>query len=807
METGYVRAAANTVTAVRSEQLRVRGIVQGVGFRPTVWRIARELELAGDVRNDGDGVLIRVAGPRAALDRFADRLRLEPPPLARIEAVERQALPKADGLPAEFRIVASAGTAAHTGVAADAAVCAACAEETLNPFSRRYRYPFTNCTHCGPRLSIIRAIPYDRANTSMADFRQCPQCLSEYQDPADRRFHAQPNACHVCGPRASLVRSDGRVMCTEHLTQLDDVDAACTLLQRGEIVAIKGVGGFHLAVDAGKESAVSELRRRKRRDHKPFALMARSLDVISRYCEVNKQEAALLQSPEAPIVILRRRNDPDADQLAPGVAPGQPTLGFMLPYTPLHLLLLRRMNRPVVLTSGNRSEEPQCTDNADACERLGAIADYVLLHNRPIVNRVDDSVVRVMSGVPRLLRRARGYAPTPLLLPPGFEDAGDWLALGGQLKNTFCLLRDGRAILSQHIGDLEDAATYADYEKNLELYQQLFQHRPAGLAVDRHPEYLSAKLGREWAARDRLPLAEVQHHHAHIAACLADNGWPLDAGPVLGVALDGLGYGDDGQLWGGEFLRADYRGFERLGTFKPVAMPGGARAMHEPWRNTYAHLMAELGWARLKTNFDELELVRFLETRPLQPLAAMVERGRHSPKASSCGRLFDAVAAAAGICRERASYEGQAAMELEAAIDRRAYETESEELDYPFAIPRLDGTGLHYIEPLAMWQALLGDLILETPPGVIAARFHRGLAAVIARMVHKLCTHDDQRVTDTVALSGGVFQNRTLFESVTARLEADGFRVLSHRNVPANDGGLALGQAVIAAANDHRRRS
>ncbi len=788
------------LTPSAGARIRVRGLVQGVGFRPTVWRIARELGLAGSVRNDGDGVLIVAWGEAGAIEALLERLRTECPPLARIDAIECEPV-NGEAPAGEFVIDTSVATAAHTGVVPDAATCPACVEDTLSPFSRRYRYPFTNCTHCGPRLSIVRAIPYDRANTSMADFPMCPDCRAEYENPADRRFHAQPNACHVCGPRLWLERADGRAFSTDALTQLDDVDAACTLLQRGEIVAIKGLGGFHLACDATHAEAVERLRARKRRFGKPFALMARDLDIVRRYCEVDTEAERLLNSPEAPIVILTARSDTD---LAPAVAPGQRTLGFMLPYTPLHHLLLKRMDRPVVMTSGNRSEEPQCIDDADARARLGGIADWLLLHDREIVNRVDDSVVRVMDGAPRLLRRARGYAPAPLALPPGLEASPPLLALGGELKNTFCLVKDGQAILSQHMGDLEDAATWQDYRRNLALYAELFQHTPQALVIDRHPEYLSAKLGRERAAADGLALIEVQHHHAHVAACLADNGWPVDAGPVLGVALDGLGYGDDGTLWGGEFLRADYFGYERLGTFKPVAMPGGVQAIREPWRNMWAHLMAGLGWPRYKMNYGELELTRFLESKPLATLAAMLKSGINCPIASSCGRLFDAVAAAIGVCRERAGYEGQAAVELEALVDRDVLENESDELAYPFAVPRLGGKGLPYVEPLAMWQALLGDLLLNTPPGVMAARFHKGLARVIVHMVYRLTRAEDGCILDTVVLTGGVFQNATLLEQVAGRLRRLGYRVLTHRHTPANDGGLALGQAVVGAARQLR---
>ncbi len=599
---------------------------------------------------------------------------------------------------------------------------------------------------------------------------------------------------------------------------LDDVDAACTLLQKGYIIAIKGIGGFQLACDTTNEDAVARLRQLKRRERKPFALMARDLDVTREYCEVSETEARLLQSAAAPIVILERRystrsgsdladtpsaryRSPYRTEVALSIAPGINTLGVMLPNTPLHHLLLRRMNRPIVLTSGNLSDEPQCIDNDEAMARLGHIAEFFLTHNRPIAQRVDDSVVKVMAGETRMLRRARGYAPAPLRLPSGFADAPPILALGGELKNTFCLLRDGQAILSQHIGDLEDALTLSDYRHNLQLYETLYEHQPQRLACDLHPEYLSSKLAREQAETRNLPLIETQHHHAHIAACLAENGVALNAAPVIGAALDGLGFGTDGTLWGGEFLLADYHSYRRLGTFKPVAMLGGTQAIHEPWRNTYAHLMAELGWARLAMNYSELELFAFLEAKPRALLDGMLQRNLNSPLASSCGRLFDAVAAAIGICREHAAYEGQGAIELEAIVDETTLATEDELLAYPFSIPRLQESKLPYIEPLAMWQALLGDLILRTPAPVMAARFHKGLAKTIVTMIDKISRYESgEEPIKTVALSGGVWQNKVLLEQVTMRLVELDYSVLTHHQTPCNDGCLALGQAVIAAA-------
>jgi hydrogenase maturation protein HypF len=777
-------------------EIRVRGRVQGVGFRPTVWRMASELGLRGEVFNDGEGVIVRAGGTRTDLEALIARLQREPPPLGRIDTIETREFFGA--LPASFRIAESQGGPACTEITPDAAICTACAAEVFDRFERRFRYPFTNCTHCGPRLSIIDAIPYDRARTAMAPFLMCNDCAAEYHNPADRRFHAEAIACHACGPRAKLVRLDGRAVYFEQHSLLDDVDAACGLLQKGEIVAIKGLGGYQIACDATNAAAVAKLRAGKRRDAKPFALMARDLDVIREFCAVSGDEAALLGGPESPIVLLDRTG---AGFLPEAIAPGLTTLGFMLPTTPLHLLILRGMNRPVVMTSGNISGAPQVIDDAEMVLRLAGVVDYALVHDRRIASRMDDSVARVMADRPRLLRRARGYAPSPVAIPEEFADAPPLLALGGELKSTFCLLSGNQAILSQHQGDLEDLSTRDDFATNLALYTAIFQHAPAAIVIDRHPDYASSKLGRKAAAGAGIGLIETQHHHAHIAACLAENLWPLNAPPVLGIVLDGAGLGDDGTIWGGEFLAADYRGFTRLGTFRPVALPGGEQAMREPWRNLYAHLMAQMGWAEFEMNFADLEIFADLAARPRRMLDTMIAKNLNAPLASSCGRLFDAVAAALGLCRDAQSYEGQAAAQLEALVDMRTLLHEDEALGYDFAIPKLRGTGLPYIEPLGMWRGLLGDLILRTPTPVIAARFHKGLAAAIVRMTVQLAGGDEQpQRFDTVALSGGCFQNKILFEEIIGRLSAHGFRVLTHARTPPNDGGLALGQAVIGAA-------
>jgi len=773
------------------ERIRIRGLVQGVGFRPTVWRLAQELDLRGDVHNDGEGVLVRVWGEALEIDELCSRLVAECPPLGRIDAVERSPIESAPELN-EFRIISSAATAVQTGIVADAATCAACLAEIRDPLDRRYRYPFTNCTHCGPRLSIVRSIPYDRSNTSMAAFPMCESCRKEYQNPADRRFHAQPNACRACGPGVWLEDAEGERLDTSDQGVKDFIESASRHLAQGRILAIKGIGGFHLACDACNEGSVGELRRRKGRYGKPFALMARDLEVIRRYCRVGAEEADLLATPAAPILLL---DITGPQPVAAGVAPSQSTLGFMLPYSPLHHLLLQDWDRPLVMTSGNRSEEPQCIDNGDARKRLAGLADFFLLHDREILSRVDDSVIRVLAGAPRLLRRGRGYAPAPIRLPEGLEGAPPVLALGGELKNSICLLSGNGAILSQHLGDLEEARTAAEYERTIGLYRALFQHNPQVLAVDLHPDYRSSRLGRDWAARGGLELVEVQHHFAHIAAVLADNGWPVDGGPVVGIALDGLGFGEDGTIWGGELFVADYSGYERAGYLKPVPLPGGTKAILEPWRNAYAHLAMHLGWEEIRWRYRGLGLIRDLARKPLDALAIMMERGINSPLSSSCGRLFDAVAAAVGICRDSVTYEGQAAVELETlAASAKGICRDG----YPFAI----GEVPLILDPEPMWIALLDDLARGEEPRSIAGRFHVGLANAVAQLAIRLA---QDRAIGTVALSGGVFQNKILLEGIADRLRGAELQVLCHRQVPANDGGISLGQAAVAAARAIRR--
>jgi len=758
------------------EEIRVRGLVQGVGFRPFVWRLAARHGVTGDVRNDGEGVLIRAVSDD--LDGFCQAIKTEAPPLARIAAIERCPLthmPATHG----FSIVETAGGVARTGVTPDAALCDACRDEIDDPAARRYRYPFANCTHCGPRFSILEKIPYDRATTVMRDFDMCPACRDEYEDPADRRFHAQPIACPDCGPRLWL-EVDGAEVAA------DAIDAAVDLLRAGKIIALKGIGGFHLACDAGNETAVAELRRRKRRPTKPFAVMAPDIAAIAAHCLVSDAEAALLGDPAAPVVLLPRV----AGGLAPGLAPGLSILGWMLPYSPLHHLLLAAFGVPLVMTSGNLSGEPQVIDNDEAREKLTAFCDAFLMHDRRIARRLDDSVARVVAGDIRVMRRARGYAPAPLDLPPGLAEAPPVAAFGGELKSAICLTRDGRALLSHHLGDLDDSLSYGEFEKAVADYAELFDHAPAAIAADLHPNYRARRFAEDEAERRGVPLVKVQHHHAHVAAAMAENGWPLDGAPVLGVALDGLGYGPDGTIWGGEFLLADYADYRRVGHLRAVPLAGGDAANLEPWRNLIAQLDAAFGWDEAMTRLTTHPLSQRLAAKPVDLLRQIMARRVNAPLSSSAGRLFDAVAAALGCAFDRITHEGEAAMELEALATRS-----DDDGAYPFAVEMTGNVA--ELSPTPMWHALIDDLAGAVPPQVIARRFHRGFAWAVADLAHYLAGEFE---AEAIAFSGGVAQNALMMELFLDRLDPSGLPVLTQREVPANDGGLAFGQAAVAAA-------
>jgi len=769
--------------SLHSEKIRVRGLVQGVGFRPTVWKFAHKFNLKGEVINDGSGVLITVQSDPILVEKFIHLLQQQPPKLARIDKIERQ-LFNSKQTYSDFKIKESVGGEIKTGIVADASTCIQCLDDITNEKNRRLNYPFTNCTHCGPRLSIIKDIPYDRVKTSMSDFKLCEACLKEYQDPSDRRFHAQPNACNTCGPKIYLADSNADVI------KLDNpISESISLLKQGKIIAIKGIGGFQLACDANNDESVNLLRQRKNRPSKPLALMAKNIEMVRSYCEISIEEKELLKSTPSPIVLLKKAA---AENLLPeSIAPNQNHLGFMLPNTPIHHLIFTELEFPIVLTSGNLVNEPQCIDNQQAFNKLNKIADYFLFHDRDIINRIDDSVVRVINRQTHFLRRARGYAPSPIKLPLGFEKSNDIFACGGELKNTFCLIKDGEATLSQHIGNLENLQSYEDYIKNIDLYNRLFQFKPEQIVVDQHPEYLSSKYGRQLAEENQLMCHEIQHHHAHIASCLADNSWAIDQGKVIGIALDGLGYGDDSTLWGGEVLIADYTSYERKAKIKLAPMIGGVQAIMQPWRNTYAQLTTHFRWQELQETYPELELLEFLSTKPTTLLNQMIDSNLNTPMSSSCGRLFDSVAAAIGICREEISYEGQAAIELESAIQDQDF---SKLTPYPFNI---DAGEMLEINPKPFWTALLNDLSEKRSRSEMSAKFHLGLVTCLTERVVQI---REQTGISDVVFSGGVFQNKTLFTLCKQQLSQQKINILFHRQVPSNDGGLSLGQAVIAAA-------
>ncbi|HUL75157.1 MAG TPA: carbamoyltransferase HypF [Vicinamibacterales bacterium] len=753
------------------ERLRlvVRGAVQGVGFRPFVYRLARTLDLDGWVRNAPQGVFIEVEGPHDRLEGFLERLLDERPPHAVIQSLESTWL---DPVPYDaFEILESAHEGAATAlVLPDIATCDACRREFFDPGNRRYRYPFTNCTHCGPRYTIIDALPYDRARTSMRAFEMCPACQHEYHDPVDRRFHAQPNACPVCGPQLAWWDGRGAALAVRG----EALRAAVDALRTGRIVAIKGLGGFHLMVDARDESAVRRLRDRKHREEKPFALMYPALADVMRECEVSPAEARLLSSPEAPIVLLRRRQS-GAGSVSAAVAPGNPALGAMLPYTPLHHLLLSDFGAPLVATSGNLSDEPICTDERDAVDRLGGIADFFLVHDRPILRHVDDSIVRVMLGRELVLRRARGYAPLPVLLR---HDAPPMLAVGAHLKNAVAVTSGPNVFVSQHIGDLESPQAIAAFEQVIASFETLFRVTPQAVAADLHPDYVSSRYARGLG----LPLALVQHHVAHVAACLAENDV---TGPALGVSWDGTGYGSDGTVWGGEFLTIDADGWRRVACLRPFRLPGGEQAIREPRRSAFGVLHALFGRSVLEL---EAPALRAFEASERRVMAQALERGLNAPVTTSAGRLFDAVAALLDI-RQRAGFEGQAAMMLEWAANETITDA------YPFMLASgrdAIALGSWAAPPLVLdWdllvRALLSDRRAGVPVATMAARFHNTLAGMIVAVA-------DRVGEPRVALSGGCFQNRLLTERVVLRLRAAGFTPYWHQRVPPNDAGVALGQ-------------
>ncbi|MCQ0988207.1 carbamoyltransferase HypF [Jiella marina] len=759
-------------------EIRVTGQVQGVGFRPFVWRLAQDLSLSGNVLNDAEGVLIRLGGKPDDLARFRAKLREEAPPLSRIDEITE--IPLVRPPEGAFAIEQTAGGAKRTGVTPDAAICAACRAEISDPAERRYRYPFANCTDCGPRFSIIDDIPYDRAATRMRHFAMCEACRAEYENPADRRYHAQPIACPDCGPRLSLIVGGRRV-------EADPIEESAALLKAGRIVAIKGLGGFHLACDAMTPEAIATLRRRKRRPAKPFALMAQDLETIERHARLPSDAATALASAAAPIVLLERAGE----ALPDGLAPGLNRLGWMLPMTPLHVLLAEAAGRPLVMTSGNLSGEPQVITEDEAFDKLGGIADAFLIHDREIARRLDDSVAMAMGGHIRLVRRGRGFAPARLRFPASLRDAPPILALGGELKSAICLVGSEGALLSHHMGDLEDALSFAEFEKAIADYLDLFGEVPQAIACDAHPAYRSTEVAEAMAAERGIPLVSVQHHHAHIAAVMAEHGWNDEEGAVLGIALDGTGFGGDGTVWGGEFLLATYRDFSRLGWLAPVPLPGGAAAVAEPWRNLLAQLRHAFGPEGWRAADGRLGLSGPFAERPTDAVERMIASGLNTPLTSSAGRLFDALGAALGCSFERTTHEGQAAMEAEALAGEPCEPGDAYRFD------RTETEGGTLLDPVPAFRSLVEDVAAGGSPALVSACFHDGFADAAADLATSLAR---RHAATTVALSGGVMQNARLFERLSERLSEAGLTVLGGQEVPMTDGGLAFGQAAIAAA-------
>ncbi len=751
----------DTMVKVKAEKrLRflVNGVVQGVGFRPFVYRLAKEAGLRGFIRNTASGVCIEVQGSDPEkLERFRKELRDKAPPIAKVTSLQTQELlPRPEQ---DFVIDSSErGSNVETMVSPDFALCEECRKELLLQTDRRYAYPFINCTNCGPRYTIVENIPYDRPSTTMKRFTMCPDCEREYHDPMDRRFHAQPNACSKCGPSLSMIDAQGKPVSSD-----DPLESALDMLRNGMILAVKGIGGFHLAVDASDAKAVLRLRKRKKREEKPFALMVKDIDTAEKYCFIDEEERQALLSPEAPVVLLKKKGEFFSEE----IAPGNDRLGIMLPYTPLHVLMMERSPSVLVMTSANCSDEPIVIENDEAVEHLHGIADGYLVHNRPIYLRCDDSVAIHLCGKLRLIRRGRGYAPAPV---PIALDGPPVLAAGAEIKNTICLLKGPDAIMSQHIGDLKNYEAYAHFLKVADHLRRIFQVSPELLVCDMHPGYLSTR----WALEQELPVLQVQHHHAHMAACLAEN---LCDDPAVGVILDGTGYGPDGTSWGGEVFIGDAAEAFRFASFEPVPLPGGDAAVAQPWR-------AAAGY--LHHAFGTLEGLDLMKGKELSGVSQLLEKRISSPQTSSCGRIFDAVAAIIGLCDE-VSYEGQAAVELMHAAGVPG--------SNPYAWEAVPVKGERWqlsVSPLV--QDVVADVRAGRDVSTISGKFHITIVEILYDIVIKAVKFSGVR---TVVLSGGVFQNVLLFEGLVGKLEKKGYSVLTHSQVPCNDGGIALGQAVI----------
>ncbi len=745
--------------SITRHRLTINGIVQGVGFRPFIYALARNIGLTGEVYNASDGVKVELEGSLQNLEEFHERLRLEAPPLSTITSVESSEIPTRTDT--EFRIIASHdNTSVSTLISPDVALCQDCKNELFDPTNRRFRYPFINCTNCGPRYTIIENIPYDRPFTSMKHFPLCETCKSEYDDPADRRFHAQPNACVQCGPKVWLTDQQGGPIEDGH-----PIEKTISLLSQGNILAIKGLGGFHLAVDAKNEAAVQKLRQAKGRDEKPFALMVRDIKIARNLATLKPDEVVALTSIQSPIVLSKSKMN---TSLAPNIAPGNDRLGIMLPYTPLHHLLLSGELDVLVMTSANYSEEPICIDNDEAIERLSSMVDYFLFHNRDIYLRSDDSVVWEMGECIRPIRRSRGYAPRPIFLK---QKGPSILAVGGELKNIVALSKDEKVFLSQHIGDLENLEAYEFFRMTIEHLKRIFEIEPDLVVHDLHPEYLSTK----WAKDQATPILGVQHHHAHLASCMAENN--LEE-PVIGIIMDGTGFGSDGTIWGGEFLIGDAFKFERKAYFEPMPLPGGSAAIKAPWRTGLSYLYHAFG-----NDFPELPS---LQGRQIKPILQMIDQQINSPLTSSCGRLFDAVAVLSGG-RKEIRYEAQAAIEF--------MQTIRNELGTDFTLFKsnlVDTYRIIRIKPII--ENLVSRILDSNSIQHLSSWFHLSLIKSFSATADQL---RQETGINKVALSGGVFQNQLLFEGLLAELLRDNFQVYSHTQVPTNDGGIALGQVVI----------
>ncbi|MGL4618694.1 carbamoyltransferase HypF [Chroococcidiopsis sp.] len=784
----------------------IRGAVQGVGFRPFIYRLATELGLVGWVNNSAQGVLIDVEGTQAQLQNFLLRIEQQKPPRSIIQSLESKFLAPVGYQ--QFEIRTSTGGEKSATILPDLATCSDCLREIFNKSDRRYGYPFTNCTNCGPRFSIIEALPYDRANTTMKKFQMCIHCQSEYENLLDRRFHAQPNACPECGPQLELWERDGNVLALHHQALIQAAASIC----QGRIVAIKGLGGFHLIVDARNKAAVQKLRRCKRREAKPFALMYPSLELIQADCEVSDLEASLLRSPQAPIVLLQRKlashamvakrlrsvvEEHTAFGIAPSVAPGNPYLGVMLPYTPLHHLLMAELGFPVVATSGNLTDEPICIDEKEALQRLSSIAEVFLVHNRPIARPVDDSVVRVMMGREMVLRRARGYAPLPSTTLPDspvrahgcapLPTPDSLLAVGAHLKNTIALCVKEQVFVSQHIGDLETVPALNAFERAIADFQQLYQTKPVAIACDLHPDYLSTQFARN----SGIPAIPVQHHYAHVLSCMAENDLigMHDSQPVLGVAWDGTGYGLDGTIWGGEFLLVTETSFERVAHLHTFRLPGGEKAIKEP-RRVAIGLLYEIFGEEL-FEMQHLAPVQAFSDRNLGILQTMLQRNLNTPVTSSIGRLFDAIASIVGL-RQQNQFEGQAAMELEFAI--AGFDTDE---CYSFEILATSSPAI--VDLLQMVREILADIRCGLPLRKISAKFHNTLVEIVVAVAKSVGE-------EKIILTGGCFQNKYLTERAIKRLQAENFYPYWHQRIPPNDGGIALGQIVAATFHLSNRK-